>query len=84
MDLLQWPAFLITVGAAWLVGSQRPGRRKAGFWGHLLGNVLWVAWGVHSSAWALIALQFCLVAMNVRGARQNQASQDSAKDQRTG
>ena len=32
IDLLQWPAMLATVLAAWLVGSNRPGRRNLGFW----------------------------------------------------
>jgi hypothetical protein len=30
-------------------------------------NVLWVAWGFHTQAWALIALQVGLAALNVRG-----------------
>ena len=32
LDLLQWPAMGVTVAAAALTGSLRPGRRKAGFW----------------------------------------------------
>jgi uncharacterized membrane protein YhiD involved in acid resistance len=30
-------------------------------------NALWVAWGLHSVAPALVALQLCLAVMNVRG-----------------
>ncbi len=79
LDLLQWPAMLVTVAAAWLVGSQRKGRRNAGFWLFLLSNVLWVAWGLHAHAWALIALQVCLAAINIRGARKNEPhAQDGA------
>jgi hypothetical protein len=26
-----------------------------------------VAWGLHTSAWALIALQVCLAGLNIRG-----------------
>jgi hypothetical protein len=33
--------------------------------------VLWVAWGWHDGAWALVALQFALAAMNIRGMRRN-------------
>ena len=67
LDLIQWPAFVASVAAAWLVASNSKGRRNAGFWVFLLSNVLWVIWGIHTSAWALLALQFCLAALNVRG-----------------
>jgi hypothetical protein len=72
LDLLQWPAMVITVAAAWLTGSQRKRKRAAGFWLFLTSNVLWVAWGWHASAYALIALQFMLAAMNIRGAYKNE------------
>lgn len=67
LDLIQWPAFAASVVAAWLVASDRQGRRNAGFWVFLGSNVLWVAWGIHTSAFALIALQVCLAALNIRG-----------------
>jgi hypothetical protein len=70
LDLLQWPAMAVTVLAAWLVASTKKSRRGQGFWVFLLSNVLWIAWGWHSNAYALIALQFCLAAMNIRGARK--------------
>ena len=34
--------------------------------------VLWVVWGLHDEAYALIALQLCLVATNIRGAFKNE------------
>lgn len=67
LDLIQWPAFVASVAAAWLVASNRKGRRNAGFWVFLASNVLWVIWGLHTDALALIALQVCLAALNVRG-----------------
>jgi hypothetical protein len=67
LDLVQWPAFAASVVAAWLVASNAPGRRNIGFWVFLLSNALWVAWGSHTSAYALIALQACLAALNIRG-----------------
>lgn len=67
LDLLQWPAFVASIAAAWLVASNSKGRRNAGFWVFLGSNVLWVIWGVHTQAFALIALQVCLAALNVRG-----------------
>lgn len=62
----------VTVLAAWLVASTRHTRRKVGFWFFLTSNVLWVAWGLHDEAYALIALQMCLVATNIRGAFKNE------------
>ncbi|GKS89568.1 MULTISPECIES: hypothetical protein [unclassified Acidovorax] len=67
LGLLQWPAFAASVLAAWLVASTHPARRNTGFWVFLGSNVLWLAWGWHTRAWALMALQCCLAAMNVRG-----------------
>ena len=71
IDLLQWPAMVVTALAAWLVSSRSKQRRRAGFWIFLLSNVLWVAWGWHAQAYALIVLQLVLGAMNVRGAFKN-------------
>jgi hypothetical protein len=71
IDLLQWPAMLVTVVAAWLVASLSKKQREIGFWFFLLSNVLWIAWGYHDHAYALIALQLALAAMNIRGAKKN-------------
>ena len=67
LDLIQWPAMAVTVFAAWLVASTHKQRRAAGFWAFLLSNVMWVAWGLHTSAYALIVLQVCLAGLNIRG-----------------
>ena len=63
---------LVTVAASYLVGSSLPERRLNGFRLFLLSNALWVAWGFHASAWALIVLQLALVPMNLRGARKTE------------
>ncbi len=68
LDWLQWPAMVVTVLAAWLVASKREKLRFAGFWVFLLSNLLWIAWGWQTGAIALIVLQVCLAAMNIRGA----------------
>lgn len=73
IDLVQWPAMVVTVIAAWLVASQRKFKRNWGFWLFLLSNVLWIIWGVHDAAYALISLQLCLGFLNVRGAIKNRA-----------
>ncbi|MBC7435896.1 MAG: hypothetical protein H7332_07495 [Bdellovibrionales bacterium] len=67
ISLLQWPAMLASVVAAWLVGSEDKSRRNTGFWVFMGSNVLWVVWGCSTQAWALVALQFALGAMNIRG-----------------
>ena len=72
MDLVQWPARVVTIAATWLTASTREHRRGLGFWLFLASNALWVMWGWHAKAWALLLLQFCLAAMNLRGARNNE------------
>ncbi len=72
IDLLQWPAMAVSLLAAWLVAAQHKRRREIGFWVFLLSNVLWIVWGVSTAAWALIALQVGLAALNIRGARKNE------------
>ena len=73
LNLIQWPAMVVTVVASWLVASTAEGKRNAGFWVFLVSNVMWVAWGYHSGAPALITLQACLMAMNIRGAIKSRA-----------
>jgi hypothetical protein len=72
LDLLQWPAMAATVAAAWLVASRTPRRRAIGFWVFLASNALWVAWGMHDHAYALVGLQFFLAALNIRGVYKNE------------
>ena len=72
IDLLQWPAMAVTLYAAYLVGSKRDDRRVLGFVMFVLSNVLWIAWGWHDGAWALITLQVGLFAMNLRGILENE------------
>ena len=79
LDLLQWPAMLVTVIAAWLIASQVKRRREFGFWCFLLSNVLWIIWAWHDHAYALIALQVALAALNVRGAYKNEPHASAAK-----
>ena len=68
LDLIQWPSMVVTLIAAWLIGSSQESRRNIGFWCFLLSNVLWIVWGLHDGAYALIALQIGLAIMNIRGA----------------
>ena len=72
IDLLQWPAMAVTLVAAFLVGARHARKRIIGFWAFILSNILWIVWGVNDEAWALIALQVGLLAMNVRGIFKNE------------
>jgi hypothetical protein len=72
LGAIQWPAMAVTLFAAWLVASQKKSRREAGFWWFIASNVLWIIWGWHTRAWALIALQVGLFVLNLRGARKNE------------
>ena len=76
INLIQWPAMAVTITASWLVASSEEARRNAGFWVFMLSNVLWIVWGLHASALALIAPQGGLAFMNIRGAMK---TKDAAK-----
>jgi hypothetical protein len=71
LDAIQWPAMLVTIIAAYYVASSKTGRRRMGFWLYMLGNVMWIVWGLHTKAYALMLLQVCLAVMNIRGERKN-------------
>lgn len=73
LDWVQWPAMAVTVLAAWNVGARQKQQRGWGFWCFLASNVLWIVWGLHAKAYALILLQVFLAATNLRGARKNEA-----------
>jgi sugar phosphate permease len=77
LSLLEWPAMAASLLAAWLVASTAANRRMAGFWIFLASNGLWIAWGWQDSAWALIILNVCLAAMNVRGIFKNEGRSGS-------
>ena len=73
INLLQWPAMVATLVAAWLVGSSSKTKRNAGFWCFIVSNALWMAWGWHDQAYALIALQIGLLGLNLRAARKTES-----------
>ena len=78
LNLIQWPAMVITVIAAWMVASQRKLKRNWGFWLFLLSNVLWIVWGFADHAYALIVLQVALAALNIRGTVKNQTKSSTS------
>jgi len=79
LNLVQWPAMLLTIIAAWMVSSRRKFKRNWGFWIFLMSNALWIVWAISDRAYAMIVLQVCLAVMNVRGVRMNDTSEDPAR-----
>lgn len=71
LNALQWPAMGVTLLSAWLIGSQSKRKRSIGFWFFILSNAMWILWGWHDGAYALIALQVGLFFLNLRGAVKN-------------
>ena len=63
-----------TLLSAWLVAAQSKHKRQWGFWIFLVSNVLWIVWGWHDHAWALIVLQVGLAVLNIRGVAKNERS----------
>ena len=76
IDWVQWPAMVVTVVAAWMVGSQRKFKRNWGFWLFLASNVLWIVWGWVDHAYALIVLQLSLAFLNIRGVLKNRTTEE--------
>lgn len=75
INISQWLAMVVTLLASWLVSSRTRHMRNLGFWLFTAGNFLWVFWGWHTGAYALIALQFGLLFLNIRGVRNNESVQ---------
>lgn len=70
--LLEWPAMAISLAAAWWMGSTKAKKRIVAFILLIIGNLMWIAWGWGEDAWALIALNVGLMALNVRAIMKNE------------
>lgn len=73
-DFLQWPAMVTILVPSWLAASQLAKRRKLAFLGFVLGNVLWIVWGLYVEAYALALLDGILCGMNIRGFLKNKTA----------
>ena len=69
---LEWPAMAITLAAAWWMGSTKPQKRIVAFGMLIVGNLMWIGWGWGDEAWALIALNLGLLALNIRAIMKNE------------
>lgn len=74
--LLEWPAMLISLAAAWWMGSTKAKKRIVAFVLLIVGNLMWIAWGWGEGAWALIALNVGLMGLNVRAIIKNEDEVD--------
>ena len=70
LSLLQWPAMVVNILSVWLLTSQSKRKRHVGFGLSLVSNGLWIAWGLHVQAFAVLVLQIALAAINIRGVRK--------------
>lgn len=68
LTFIQVLAAVATVAATWLLASRSQRRRHLGFRFFVVGNLLWMAWGVSVHSPTFVALQICLAAANIRGA----------------
>ena len=69
-SLLQWPAMVVNILSVWLLTSRSKHKRQVGFLSSLLSNGLWVIWGWHAQAFAVIGLQIALAAINIQGVKK--------------
>ena len=63
---------LVSLAAAWWMASRHKSKRILAFALLIAGNLMWIAWGWGDGAWALIALNVGLLALNVRGIVKNE------------
>lgn len=72
LALLEWPAMLTSLAAAWWMASREKSKRILAFALLIAGNLMWIAWGWGDGARGLIALNAGLLALNVRGIVKNE------------
>lgn len=71
LSRLQWPAMVLSVLGSWFVADASPSLRLLGFALFLAANVVWVAWGWHTRAWALVIMQAVFTVTSIRGVWSN-------------
>lgn len=71
LDLLQWPALLLSIVGAWCVGGRTARLRLIGFWLFLASNLAWAGWGYGAAAWAVVITQLVFIVTSIHGIRSN-------------
>jgi hypothetical protein len=79
LNQLQWPAALVGIVGAWLVGALARRSRRAGFWCFLVSNALWISWGVLFQHWGLVLMQAAFTVTSLRGVITNRGADVSAR-----
>ncbi|SCY52990.1 hypothetical protein SAMN05216308_11557 [Nitrosospira sp. Nsp13] len=65
---------VINILSVWMLTSQSKGKRHAGFLLSLLSNLLWIIWGWHVQAFAVLGLQIALATLNIHGVRKTESN----------
>lgn len=65
---------VINILSVWMLTSQSKGKRHAGFLLSLFSNLLWVIWGWHVQAFAVLGLQIALATLNIHGVRKTESN----------
>ena len=76
--MLEWPAMAVSLAAAYWMGSTKAKKRIVAFLMLIVGNLMWIGWGWGEQAWALIALNVGLMALNVRAIFKNEEEVENA------
>lgn len=74
MEWLQWPAMVLSLGAAWLTGDADASHRAVGFVLYIVSNVLWITWGWRTKTptpWGLIVMYLVFSFLSARGLVNN-------------
>lgn len=71
LDLLQWPALVLSLTGAWFVSGATAHMRIIGFALFLGSNVLWLLWAGGASAWAVVIANLFYLFTSIRGIAAN-------------
>lgn len=59
---LSWVGCVLLLYGLKLIGD----KKRSGFWVALVGEALWIAWGIIDHAWALVAMSVVISVMYLR------------------
>jgi hypothetical protein len=68
---LQYPAAALTIAGYYCVGSTHAKIRKVGFINGLVGNVIWIIYGIFPVQVGIVATNVCIFLLGVRGYLNN-------------
>ncbi len=71
LEMLQWPAAVIALAGAWMVGARTPRGRQIGFVCFLIANLMWCCVAIATGVWALLVMQAAFIVTSARGVISN-------------